>query len=202
LARLPAVLVGHVQRDEVGLGDVRRHHRPLHRAPLPLHPPAADDLDLRNARDPPRGEGGCGSRRRGGPRVSGSGARLYGLMAEFESRQSLVEATRQAREAGFVKLDAYSPYPIEALAEALDIHDRKLPAVVLGGGILGGLCGYALCYWTSVIAYPLNVGGKPFHSAPAFIIPTFECTILFAAFAAVLRMLALDGRPTPYAPAV
>ena len=129
-----------------------------------------------------------------------SGARLYGLMAEFESPQSLVEATRKTREAGFVEIDAYSPYPIEALAEALDIHDRKLPAVVLGGGILGGLCGYALCYWTSVIAYPLNVGGKPLHSAPAFIVPTFETTILFAAFSAVLGMLALNGLPMPYHP--
>ncbi len=129
-----------------------------------------------------------------------SGGKLYGLMAEFENPNELVEAARRAREAGFTKLDAYSPYPIEALAEALDIHDRKLPAVVLGGGILGGLLGYALCYWTSVVAYPLNVGGKPFHSAPAFIVPTFETTILFAALAAVLGMLALNGLPMPYHP--
>jgi Protein of unknown function (DUF3341) len=129
-----------------------------------------------------------------------SGARLYGLMAEFEDPTALVDATRRAREEGFTKLDAYSPYPIEALTEALDIHDRKLPAVVLGGGILGGLAGYALCYWCSVIAYPLNVGGKPFHSAPAFIVPTFETTILFAAFAAVLGMLGLNGLPMPYHP--
>ena len=127
-------------------------------------------------------------------------SQLYGLMAEFENPHDLVEATRKAREAGFTKLDAYSPYPIEALAEALDIHDRKLPAVVLGGGILGGLLGYALCYWTSVIAYPLNVGGKPFNSVPAFIVPTFETTILCAAFAAVFGMLALNGLPMPYHP--
>jgi hypothetical protein len=127
-------------------------------------------------------------------------SRLYGLMAEFEDPTALVDAARAAREAGFTKLDAYSPYPIEALTEALEIHDRKLPAVVLAGGILGGLCGYALCYWTSVIEYPLNVGGKPFHSAPAFIVPTFETTILFAAFAAVLGMLALNGLPMPYHP--
>ena len=125
---------------------------------------------------------------------------LYGLMAEFENPHDLVEATRRTREAGFTKLDAYSPYPIEALAEALDIHDRKLPAVVLGGGILGGLLGYALCYWTSVIAYPLNVGGKHFNSVPAFIVPTFETTILCAAFAAVFGMLALNGLPMPYHP--
>ena len=129
-----------------------------------------------------------------------SAGKLYGLMAEFADPTALVDAARRAREEGFTKLDAYSPYPIEALTEALDIHDRKLPAVVLGGGILGGLAGYALCYWCSVIAYPLNVGGKPFHSVPAFIIPTFETTILFAAFAAVLGMLGLNGLPMPYHP--
>jgi hypothetical protein len=129
-----------------------------------------------------------------------SGHRLYGLMAEFDSPTELVEAARRTREAGYRRLDAYTPYPIEALTEALDIHDRRLPAVVLGGGIVGGLAGYALCYWTSVIAYPLNIGGKPFHSAPAFIVPTFEMTILFAAFAAVLGMLALNGLPMPYHP--
>ena len=126
--------------------------------------------------------------------------RLYGLMAEFETPQELVDAAAMTREAGFTKLDAYTPYPIEALTEALDIHDHRLPAVVLGGGIVGGLAGYALCYWTSVIEYPLNIGGKPFHSAPAFIVPTFETTILFAAFAAVLGMLGLNGLPMPYHP--
>ena len=125
---------------------------------------------------------------------------LYGLMAEFEDPTALVEAARAAREAGFTKLDAYSPFPIEALTEALDLHDRKLPAVVLGGGIFGGLAGYALCYWASVIEYPLNVGGKPFHSMPAFIVPAFETTILCAAFAAVFGMLALNGLPMPYHP--
>ena len=127
-------------------------------------------------------------------------SKIYGLMAEFDNPNGLVEATRAARDAGFTKLDAYSPYPIEALGEALDIHDRKLPFVVLIGGIVGGLLGYALCYWTSVIEYPLNVGGKPFNSVPAFIVPTFETTILFAAFAAVFGMLALNGLPMPYHP--
>jgi hypothetical protein len=121
-------------------------------------------------------------------------------MAEFDNPNDLVAAARRAREAGYVRLDAYTPYPIEALTEALDIHDRRLPAVVLGGGILGGLAGYALCYWSSVLEYPLNIGGKPYHSAPAFIVPTFETTILFAAFAAVLGMLALNGLPMPYHP--
>ena len=129
-----------------------------------------------------------------------SGVKLYGLMAEFETPTELVEAARHAREAGYRKLDAYTPYPIEALTEALEIHDRRLPAVVLGGGILGALVGYGLCYWTSVIEFPMNIGGKPFHSAPAFIVPTFETTILFAAIAAVLGMLGLNGLPMPYHP--
>jgi Protein of unknown function (DUF3341) len=129
-----------------------------------------------------------------------SAPKLYGLMAEFENPQDLVEATRKTREEGFIRIDAYTPYPIEALTEALDIHDHKLPALVLGGGILGALFGYGLCYWCSVINFPLDVGGKPYNSVPAFIIPTFECTILFAAFAAVLGMLGLNGLPMPYHP--
>jgi hypothetical protein len=129
-----------------------------------------------------------------------SAGKLYGLMAEFENPNDLVAAAREAREAGYAKLDAYTPYPIEALTEALDIHDRKLPFLVLVFGILGGLAGYALCWWTSVVAYPLNIGGKPLNSAPAFIVPTFETTILFAAIAAVLGMLALNGLPMPYHP--
>jgi ActD protein len=125
---------------------------------------------------------------------------LYGLMAEFEDPNDLVQAAHAARQAGYRKMDAYTPYPIEELSEALEIHDRRLPALVLMGGIFGGLAGYGLCYWCSVIAYPLIVGGKPFHSAPAFIVPTFETTILFAAFAAVLGMLGLNGLPQPYHP--
>jgi hypothetical protein len=125
---------------------------------------------------------------------------LYGLMAEFEDPNDLVKAAHEARQAGYRNMDAYTPYPIEELSEALEIHDRRLPALVLAGGIFGGLAGYGLCYWCSVIAYPLIIGGKPFHSAPAFIVPTFETTILFAAFAAVLGMLGLNGLPQPYHP--
>jgi hypothetical protein len=128
------------------------------------------------------------------------GTGLYGLMAEFENPNELVRAAHEARQAGYRKMDAYSPYPIEELAEALEIDDRRLPALVLGGGIFGAIAGYGLCYWCSVIAYPMIIGGKPFHSAPAFIVPTFETTILCAAFAAVLGMFALNGLPQPYHP--
>ena len=125
---------------------------------------------------------------------------IYGLMAEFADPASVVAAAHRVREAGYRKVDAFSPYPIEELSEALDFHKSKLPMLVLGGGIAGLLGGYALQYWTSVIDYPLNVGGRPFHSWVAFIPPTFETTILLAALTAVLGMLALNGLPEPYHP--
>jgi len=125
---------------------------------------------------------------------------LYGVMAEFEDPSSLVAATNRAREEGYRWMDAYSPFPIEELHEALGEHHSRLPLVVLIGGLVGCIGGYALQYWISVIAYPINVGGKPLHSWPAFIPVTFECTILAAALSAVLGMLALNGLPMPYHP--
>ena len=125
---------------------------------------------------------------------------LYGLMAEFEDPNSLVAAAHRAHAEGYRCLDAYSPFPIEELHEALGAHHTKLPLIVLIGGIVGGLAGYGLQYWASVIAYPLNIGGKPLHSWPAFIPVTFETTILGAALSAVLGMLALNGLPMPYHP--
>ena len=97
-------------------------------------------------------------------------------------------------------MDAYTPYPIEEVWEELGHHHSRVPLLVLIGGLLGGSGGFALCYWTSVIDYPLNIGGRPFNSWPAFIPPTFECTILFAGLAAVLGMLVLNGLPMPYHP--
>jgi hypothetical protein len=97
-------------------------------------------------------------------------------------------------------MDAYTPFPIEALAEVLGFHDRRVPLLVLLGGLIGGAGGYLLQYWSQVIEYPMNVGGRPFHSWPAFIVPTFETTVLGAAMAAVLGMLALNGLPQPYHP--
>ena len=125
---------------------------------------------------------------------------LYGLIAEFEDPSSLIAATQRAHHAGYRRMDAYSPYPIEELHEALGARHTRLPLIVLIGGVCGCIGGYALQYWSSVMAYPLNIGGKPLHSWPAFIPVTFECTILVAALSAVLGMLALNGLPQPYHP--
>ncbi len=125
---------------------------------------------------------------------------LYGLMAEFNDPTALVAAARRAREAGFTRYDAYSPFPIHDLFDAMTIQDRRVPLMVLAGGILGGLAGFGLQAWVSAIAYPLNVGGRPFISWPMFVPVTFELTILFAAFAAFGSIVVLNGFPRPYHP--
>ena len=118
--------------------------------------------------------------------MSSKSPAIYGLMAEFEDATALVEAAARTREAGYTCLDAYSPYPIEELHHALHTQSTKLPLLVLIGGLLGCAGGYGLQYWVSAIAYPINVGGKPFVSWPAFVPVTFECTILAAALTTVL----------------
>jgi hypothetical protein len=124
----------------------------------------------------------------------------YGLMAEFDDPNTLLAAAREAHAAGYRRMDAYSPFAIEELHEALGVHGAQVPLLVLLGGIVGACCGFGLPYWVSVVAYPINVGGRPFNSWPAFIVPTFELTVLFAAVTAVLGMLALNGLPTVYHP--
>ncbi len=126
--------------------------------------------------------------------------RLYGILAEFAEPHELLDAAKRAYAAGYRKIDAYSPLPVEGLSEALGFRHTRLPLIVLLGGICGGLIGYGLQYWISVIDYPLNIGGRPFHSWPAFIPVTFEMTILVAALSAVLGMLGLNGLPMPYHP--
>jgi hypothetical protein len=125
----------------------------------------------------------------------------YGLMAEFDSAKDLVAAAHKTHAAGYQKLDAYSPFPIEGLAEAIGFHKNRVAFVVLLGGIIGGLSGYMLQYFVAVITYPTNIGGRPYHSWPSFIVVTFEMTILFAGLAAVFGMLALNRLPMPYHPA-
>ena len=125
---------------------------------------------------------------------------IYGLLAEFDTPGDLVHAAEQAYAAGYRKFDAYSPFPIEEASEAVGFHKSRVPLIVLVGGLLGGASGFGLQYWINVISYPLNIGGKPYDSWPAFIVPTFELTILFAGLCGVFGMFALNGLPMPYHP--
>jgi hypothetical protein len=125
---------------------------------------------------------------------------LYGLMAEFGDAHDLLLAAEAAHAAGYRRMDGYSPLLVEGLSEAIGFRVTRLPLLVLIGGVIGALIGYGFQYWASVIHYPLNVGGRPYHSWPAFIPITFEMTILVASFTAVLGMLALNGLPMPYHP--
>jgi len=125
---------------------------------------------------------------------------IYGLLADFDAPEKVLEAARRAYAEGYRRMDAYTPFPVEGLAEALGFQRTRLPMLVLLGGLFGGALVYALLYYAEVIDYPLIVGGKPFHSWPAFIPIVFETTIFFAALSAVLGMLALNGLPMPYHP--
>jgi len=133
--------------------------------------------------------------------VDGAGKTgLYGLMAEFDDPTDVVHAAQRVYDEGYREIDAYSPYPIEELSDALGFHTNRVPLIVLIGGLLGATGGAALCYWVSTTAYPLNIGGRPFNSWPAFIPVAYECTILLAALSAVLGMILLNGLPQPYHP--
>jgi len=125
---------------------------------------------------------------------------LHGMIAEFDNPDDLLAAARKAYAEGYRKMDAYSPMPVHGLAEAIGFKRRELPLLVLLGGIAGAIGGFGLMCWITVIDYPLNVGGRPLNSWPSYIPITFETTVLFAAFAAVLGMLALNGLPMPYHP--
>src|SRR3989454_11415120 len=125
-------------------------------------------------------------------------SRLYGVRARFDPPSRLVAAARETYAAGYRQINGYSPFPIEELTEAIGFKRTTLPLIVLAGGIIGALGGFFMQYWMEVIDYPINVGGKPFNSWPAFVPITFECTVLVASFAAVLGMLALNKLPQPY----
>lgn len=125
---------------------------------------------------------------------------LYGILAEFDTATELVDAARKTNAAGYTETDAFSPFPIHEMDEALGIKRTILPYLVFAGGITGLLSGIGLEYFTAVIDYPIIVGGRPFFSLPSFIPPAYELTILFASFAAVFGMLFLNGLPQPYHP--
>ncbi len=121
-------------------------------------------------------------------------------MADFDEPEQLLAAARKAYEQGYRRMDAYTPFPIEGLAETIGFHSNKVALIVLVGGILGCLTGFFLQYYVAVMNYPLNIGGRPLNSWPSFIPITFELTVLFAALSAVFGMLALNRLPMPYHP--
>ena len=125
---------------------------------------------------------------------------IYGILAEFETPEEVLAAAHRAREAGYKKFDAYTPIPVEGLAEAVGFDWTALPSLVLAGGILGGCTGFAMCWYANVISYQWDIGGKPPNSWPMWIAITFELTILGASLTAVFGMLALNGLPQPYHP--
>lgn len=125
---------------------------------------------------------------------------LYGFLAEFADIESLKECVRRARQEGFQRMNAYTPFPVEGISEELGTHRSTVPLIVLIGGLIGGLTGAGMQWYTSVYDYPLNVGGRPLNSWPSFVVITFELTILFAGLFGVFGMLALNGLPKPHHP--
>jgi hypothetical protein len=125
---------------------------------------------------------------------------LYGLLAEFDTPTEVVRAARAAHAQGYRRMEAYTPFPVEGLSEAVGFPRDRVAAVCLAGGLLGLMTAYALQYWINVISYPVNIAGRPFHSWPSFIVVSFELTVLFGGISAVVGMIAMNGLPMPYHP--
>jgi hypothetical protein len=126
--------------------------------------------------------------------------KIYGLLAKFDSPEALISATKRAYDGGYRQFDTYAPFPVEGLPEAMRLKTSLLPYVILAGGIIGGLTGFFGQAFATVIDYPLNIGGRPLLSWPAYIPITFELTVLFAAFAGVIGLFAATRFPQPYHP--
>ncbi|HEX2566918.1 MAG TPA: DUF3341 domain-containing protein [Burkholderiales bacterium] len=127
-------------------------------------------------------------------------AALYGVMAEFKHAEALLGAARAARAAGYERVEAYSPFPVEGLAQAVGFRRNWVPAIVFVAGLLGAIGGYFMQWYSAVVSYPINSGGKPAHSWPEFIPVTFELTVLAGAVVGFLGMLLLNGLPKLYHP--
>jgi hypothetical protein len=129
-----------------------------------------------------------------------SPVQVYGLMASFRDPEQLLKAARRAYAEGYRQMDAYSPFPVEGLGEAIGFRSRAVSRFTFVAGLVGAAGGFGLMWWITVIAYPHNVAGRPLNSWPAYIPITFETMVLLACFTAVISMLALNGLPQPYHP--
>jgi len=130
----------------------------------------------------------------GGPAPVGT----YALVAEFTSAEALLAAAEKTADEGYREVDAYTPFPVHGLSDALRFHDNRVVWLIFTGGLIGAFTGFTLQWYTATIDYPLSVGGKPFNSLPSFFPVTFECTILFSALTAFFCMFGLNGLPRPY----
>ena len=134
------------------------------------------------------------------PHETDAAEKIHGVIAEFDDQEALLHAAREAYARGYRKMDAYSPYPIEGLASVIGVKKNRVSLCCLIGGLIGGGGGYFMEWYAMAKDYPLNVGGRPFNSVPAFIPITFELTVLCGALATIIGMLALNGLPRPHHP--
>lgn len=124
----------------------------------------------------------------------------HGLLAIYDSVDGLMEAARRARAEGYTDLDAFTPFPVEGLAEIVGFRPNRVATTTLLGAVLGGLLGFYMQYYSAVIDYPINVGGMPYNSWPAFMVVTFELTILGGAVGAFVSLLVFNGLPRLHHP--